>query len=804
LELLGKLVHEKIQEKWLKVWEEKRVYEFDDSDFKKKVFVIDTPPPFPTGEFHTGSTLNWCYIDFVARFKRMRGFNVFFPQGWDCHGFPTEVKVEAKYGRLSKKEFREKCLEWTNANIASIKPQMKLMGFSIDWRSEYFTTSMEYKKLVQYSLLKMFEKKLVYRASHPVLWCTKCASAIAKAEVEELERDSILYYVDFKTVEGKAFPIATTRPELLHACVAVLVNPGDARFKQFVGKTLLTPLFGRTVKILADADVDPEFGTGAVMVCTFGDKTDVVWVYRHKLPVIKALNERGELLNAGEFNGLSVAEAREQVIARLKEKGFLKKQEPLKQTVKVHDRCKHAVEFVESTQWFAKLSGLKNEVEKTSGEMRWIPEHSRQLLLDWINALEWDWCISRQRVFGIPIPFWYCEKCGETFAPNEDELPVDPSVDEPPREKCECGGRLVGESSVCDGWVDSSITPLAISGWPDDEKKFKRFYPCSLRPQGTDIIRTWAFYTIYRCLVLTGKPAFENVLVNGMVLGSDNKKMSKSLGNYVEAKDVIKRASVDALRQWAALSGSTGKDVVFNWKDVDYAQSFLNKLWNASKFVEKALEDFDEELARNQARKSGEENTANIVDKWILGELSETTRVATKAMEEFDFYTAITAIHSFFWHSFCDCYLEDVKHRIYGSDVESKRGAQLALREVLETVLKLLAPFAPFTTEEIYSQLFAKHGESLHLQAWPEARRVRDAAVLRAVGLMHRVLGEVRKFKAGNGLALNAPVQRVVVSVGVEDARVLADVVDEIKAIAKASVVEVKRSEKDFNVEVVV
>ncbi len=790
--MLDKLVHEKIQEKWLKVWEEKKIHEFDYFDSKKPVFVIDTPPPFPTGEFHTGSVLNWCYIDFAARFKRMRGFNVFFPQGWDCHGFPTEVKVEAKYGRLPKKEFREKCLEWTNANIASIRPQMKLMGFSIDWRSEYFTTSAEYKKLVQYSLLKMFEKKLVYRARHPVLWCTKCASAIAKAETEEIERDSVLYFIDFKTVDGKAFQIATTRPELLHACVAVLVNPGDERFKQFVGKTLTTPLFGKTVKILADSDVDPNFGTGAVMVCTFGDKTDVVWAYRHKLPIIKAMNERGELANAGELDGLTVVQAREKIVGKLAEKGLLKKTEALKQTVKIHDRCKHAVEFIESTQWFAKLSNFKQEVKKASGEMRWIPEHSRQLLLDWVDALEWDWCISRQRAFGIPIPFWYCVKCGKVFAQKENALPVDPTVDAPPRAKCSCGGSLAGEESVCDGWVDSSVTPLVISGWTRDEEKFKRFFPVSLRPQGTDIIRTWAFYTIYRCLALTGKPAFGTVLVNGMVLGVDGKKMSKSLGNYVEAKDVIKRASVDALRQWTALSGRTGKDVVFSWKDIDFAQSFLTKLWNASKFVEKALEGFD---ASAKAKES-------IVDKWILGELSETIRIATKAMEEFDYYAAITAVQSFFWHSFCDYYLEDVKHRIYGADAESKRGAQHALREVLETTLKLLAPFAPYTTEEIYSQLFAKRGESLHVQGWPEPKRVCDASVKKTVDLMHLVLSETRKFKAAKGLALNAPVECVEVGVGIEEARLLADVVDEIKVIAKARVVEVKRSEKEFSVKV--
>jgi valyl-tRNA synthetase len=769
----------KTQEKLVKKWHELKVNEFN-ARSSKPFYVIDCPPPFPTGEFHMGNVLNWCYIDFAARFKRMSGFEVLFPQGWDCHGFPTEVKVEAKYGKgLSRDEFREKCVQWTQDMIATIKPQMNSLGLSIDWNHEYYTTAESYKKLVQLSLLKMFEQQLVYREKHPVLWCPCCGSAIAKAETDEVERETLLNTIVFKTQSGeKPLLIATTRPELLHACVALLVHPTDERYKESHGSRAIVPLFNKTIPVIADADVDKDFGTGIVMVCTFGDKQDVVWAYRHKLQVIDAIDEKGLLKNAGAYEGLHLNKARTKILEDLQTRGLLVKQEKLKQVVKIHDRCKKPVELVLSTQWFIKIRGSEEEILRLARSMTWTPPHALQLFEDWVNGLEWDWCISRQRVFGIPIPFWYCDSCGKVYAPKEKDLPVDPAAEAFEKKECSCGGKIVGETSICDGWVDSSVTPLVVAGWP--KESFSKMYPSALRPQGTDIIRTWAFYTIFRCLKLTGEAPFKDLVINGMVQGEDGKKMSKSLGNYVEAKDAIVRYGSDALRQWAALSGSTGKDNQFRWKDVAYAHSFITKLWNASKFVEKASEDFD-----------SKDVELRVIDRWMESRLHATIRTCSVALKNYDFYSAITALHSFFWHDFCDNYLEDVKYRIYGDDKKSKQASQFVCRSVLENTLLLLAPFAPFASEEIYSRLFAKKNESIHNCSWPSFDEAKiDMQIERKGELLHNALSEVRKFKAVHNLPLNAELKIVEINASEADLKEFTDVQEELKNVAKAKAID--------------
>ncbi|MEM0475965.1 MAG: class I tRNA ligase family protein, partial [Candidatus Norongarragalinales archaeon] len=559
--MLGKLDHAAIQEKWSAEWERLRVYEFN-ARSKKPVYSIDSPPPFTSGALHMGHMLSYAYFDFAARFKRMRGFEVFYPQGWDCQGFPTEVKVRAKHPQASREEFLAAAREFTEHNIAKMRSQMRAMGFSPDWRFEYKTMTDDYHRRVQYSLLKMFEDGLIYRAKHPVLWCPKCASAIAKAETEDVQRETRLNYVFFKITApspkakskkaeknnkefavGEKIAIATTRPEFLHACVAVAVHPEDARYASLVGAELEVPLFKQRVRVLADKDVDPAFGTGIVMICTFGDKQDVVWAYRLNLRVIEALDERGRLINAGDFNGFKAKEAREKILQALRAAELLERDEPLAQSVKIHDRCKSEVELLPSFQWFIKLKNAGEDVIRAAREMKWIPPFTLQYLIDWAQGLEWDWVISRQNVFGTPLPFWFCEKCGEIAPASEQQLPVDPARDRAPHGgKCvKCGGALVGEKSVCDCWVDSSITPLAIARWPDDAEFFKKIYPATLRPQGLEIIRTWAFYTIFRCLKLTGKPPFREILINGSVLGTDGKKMSKSAGNFEDPEVLLKK-----------------------------------------------------------------------------------------------------------------------------------------------------------------------------------------------------------------------------------------------------------------------
>ena len=780
--MLGKLNFKEIEAKLYPEWEHSGIHKFKDHDLEAETYVIDSPPPFTSGALHMGHMLSYSYFDFAARYKRMQGYNVLYPQGWDCQGFPTEIKVEKKYGRdLPRKEFLEKAREFTLENIEAMKRQMMQMGFSPDWRFEYRTMDDDYHRKVQHSLLLMFEKGEVYRAGHPVLFCTSCRSAIAKAETDDLERETLLNFVKFEAEEGgESLTIATTRPEYLHACTAVLVHPDDAKLKAWVGKRVAIPLFGRSVEVKADKDVEKDFGSGAVMVCTYGDKTDVQWVYRHNLPVVDALTEGGKLQNAGPaYDGLSAAAGRERLLEDLKAGGLLLKQEKLNQGIKVHDRCGKPTEYLRSQQWFVKLKGTEESIKAAAKEMQWIPEFSLQYLNDWADFIEYDWVISRQRVYGTPIPFYYCEKCGKTYAPDYKKLPIDPSQ-QPWHGKCDCGGAVIGESATADCWVDSSITPLVIAGWPDDEKRFERLYPSTLRPQGLEIIRTWAFYTIARCLALTGKPPFKQVLINGSVLGKDGKKMSKSLGNYEDPDLLLKKYSADALRQWAALSGAFARDRPFNYKDVDYSQSFLTKLWNASKFVEKSIEGMP-------AAKEPSKLKLRATDKWLLGRLNRLVKEATLALNGYDYYSAVTAMHNFFWKEFCDYYLEEVKYRVYGSDEESKAAAAYCLRHCLLTTLKLLAPFAPFVTDEIYREMFAKEEgkKSLHECSWPASEEAYiNPAEDNIVEVLHSLLGEARKFKAGHAMALNAQIAFASVALPDTLLKDFPKIEEELKAVA--------------------
>ncbi|MCX6767270.1 MAG: valine--tRNA ligase [Candidatus Micrarchaeota archaeon] len=784
---LDKLDSKAIEAKLVAKWRELGLHEFDAKGMQAKpVYSIDSPPPFTSGALHMGHMLSYSYFDFAARYKRMRGFNVYYPQGWDCQGFPTEVKVEKKYGwgKLSRKEFKKKCVEFTEQNIVAMKSQMDRMGFSPDWRHEYRTMDADYHRRVQHSLLDMFEKGEVYHAKHPVLFCTHCRSAIAKAESDDAERETKLNYVVFGSDAGDLL-IATTRPEYLHACVAVFVHPSDERYKHLVGKSAVVPLFGKKVPIMADADVDKEFGTGIVMVCTFGDKTDVAWAYRHKLPIVHAMNEDGRLANAGPYEGLSTVKGREKILEDLAAKGLLKKQEPLKQVIKVHDRCEKPTEYILSTQWFVKIKGREKEVIEAAKKMKWIPAFAIQYLVDWCEFIEYDWVISRQRVYGTPLPFWYCEKCGKVFAPERKSLPVDPAEDEAPAEKCGCGGKVVAETSVCDCWVDSSITPLVIGKWPDDQKFLDRVYPSSLRPQGLEIIRTWAFYTIARCLSLTGKPCFKEVLINGSVLGTDGKKMSKSAGNYEDPEVLLAKYPADALRQWAALSGAFAKDRPFSYKDVEFGQAFITKLWNASKFVEKAVAGYEQG-----------DMELRVADKWILSRLARVVEQCTAALDEYDYYNAMTAVHSFFWHEFCDYYLEDVKHRVYQAEkfgAESKRGAQYALSQCLSTILKLMAPVVAFTSDEIYRGLFAEKEktQSLHACAWPApAKEYINQGAENIAKVLHEVVSGARRFKASKQLSLNEEISSAKISASPDVLKAIPEIEADIKAIGKIGSLE--------------
>jgi len=793
--MLEKRYSTSIETKWQEEWSKHQVYKFIE-DSSKPIYSIDTPPPFTSGKLHMGHVLSYSYFDFVARYKRMNGYNVYYPQGWDCQGFPTEVKVEKKNkirGRDDPERFVKLCKEWTDDMIKNMKNQMNKLGFSPDWNYEYRTMNDDYHKAVQYSLLKMYENGEVYNAEHPVYWCPHCVSAIAKSETDDIERETQLHYIKFKADVPEGYvTIATTRPEYLHACVAVMVHPDDERYKNLIGKDVITPL-GKTVKVIADKDVDKEFGSGIVMVCTFGDKQDVVWTYRHNLPVIRAMDEYGRLVNSGQFDGMKYKEARSAIIEKIKNDGNYIKTETLKQVVKVHDRCGHPVELILSKQWFIKSKDKKDEVISAAKKMKWYPEFGITYLINWAEFVEWDWVISRNRTFGTPIPFWYCPKCNKWHPASYDELPVDPRIQ---HKKCpDCGEQMLGEMNVLDCWVDSSITPLFIAGWPYnfDEKK----YPATLRPQGVEIVRTWAYYTTLRCTELTGKPPFKEILLNGNVLAPDGKKMSKSLGNIIDPTDLLKEYPADAIRQWAAMSGAMAKDRPFSYQDIKFAKSYLTKLWNTAKFIEMHIKDYDYDDTDN--------NYMRQVDKWILSEMYTLIKEVTEHMDKYEFHHAIRKIHEFTWHKLCDYYLEYVKYRLYGDDDKSKRAAQYTLFNVLLNLVKLLAPFTPHISEEIYQVFYPETDKFIVNSEWPVAYAewYNPKAVLKA-GYLREIIDAIREWKAKNKLSMKAEVPKIVVNVGKNELGaeiMIDDILEEVKHTGHVKEIEINKiSEKGVSV----
>ena len=736
-----------VEEKWQKKWEEWGVYRFRWDDHKSPTYVIDTPPPYPSGEFHMGTALNWTYFDIVARYKRMRGFNVFFPQGWDCHGLPTEVQVERRYGikkgDLPPEKFRELCIHLTKENIAHMREEMKSLGFSIDWSTEYETMNPSYFGRTQLSFILLYKKGLIYRGEHPVNWCPRCETAIADAEVEYESRTTKLYYIKFRLADsGESLTIATTRPEYLHACVTVAVHPEDERYRKYVGRELVVPLFGQRVRIIEDPEVDPQFGTGVVMICTFGDKTDVRWVKRHGLPVIRGMDERGRLVGAGEFSGLGVKEGRERILQKMRENGLVEKEEELSQEVGVCWRCKTPVEILSKPQWFLKVSELNPKALEGAEKVRWVPPYMKQRFVDWVKSMEWDWVISRQRIFATPIPAWYCSSCGEVVVAGESQIPVVPEKSRPPVERCpKCGcTSFVPERDVLDTWMDSSITIACHARWPNLDR---RLFPADLQPNGTDIIRTWDYYLMIRHLALLGEVPYRAVLINGMVCGEDGRKMSKSLGNYVDTSTARKKHGADALRGWAVLGASTGSDIPFSWKEVEFCRRLMTKFWNAVRFSLPHLS----RSAPSQLL---------VPDRWILSRLNQTIEAVTKCLEDFQFNEALRTLHTFIWRDFCDMYLEEVKHRLYGGNPTSGAAA-FALREVIVKTVKMLAPFFPHFAEEVY-QTLGEEERSVHLSAWPGVKReFIDEKVEKAGEMLNSIVSALRKFKSDRGMPLNQP-----------------------------------------------
>jgi valyl-tRNA synthetase len=793
-----------IERKWQQKWEEMAIYHYDWNDKKRVPYSIDTPPPYPSGELHMGNVLNWTYFDMVARYKRMQGFNVLFPQGWDCHGLGIEIQVE-KTHNIRKRDvppdqFRKWCMELVEKYIAIMKEGILKLGCSIDWTTEYRTMNPDYWRRTQLSFILLYKKGCMYKGTHPVNWCPRDETAIADAEVDYQKREGILHYIRFPFEgTGEYALIATSRPEFIPACVAIEVNPNDERYSKYVDKKIVVPIVNRSVTVIADECVDPAFGTGVVMICTYGDKEDVKTVIKHKLPVIMLLTENGRINEkGGKYAGLTINQARAAIVEDLTAAGLLEKTEKIMQEVGVCDRCKTHVEILERKQWFMNTRKLTDAVEKTANEIVWYPDYMKNRLIDWAKSLDWDWVISRQRLFATPIPVWYCKNCGELIVAKEGWVPIDPKLENPRIDKCpKCGGKeFTGEQDVFDTWMDSSITCAVHAGWPD-RADWKHLFPADVHPSGTDIIRTWAYYLMVRHLALFDEKPFKSCLINGMVLGSDGRKMSKSLKNYAAAPEVLNKNGADATRQWAAGGGATGSDIPYRAQDVEYGRRFLVKLWNVSGFTSKLLADYEPSAQADLELQP--------LDKWIISRAENLTKKVTEAFEKCQFNIAVEDIRNFTWHVFCDYYVEAVKDRLYNPDLhgQAKRlAAQNTLYEVLYRVLQLLAPVTPHLTEEIYQHMFAENKgfESLQISPWPQfnSALVNEEAEKNG-DLIIAVISEVRHDKAEKKLPLNAPVKNLIIYAGSdENAKVIhsgsADIAGTLK-VANIQVLPEKRSE---------
>ncbi|MEK6904272.1 MAG: valine--tRNA ligase, partial [Nanoarchaeota archaeon] len=575
---------EKTEKKIREFWEKEEIYRFEGKKAKKKadIYSIDTPPPTLSGDMHAGHAFSYSQQDFIARFRRMflagKG-QVFYPFGTDDNGLPTERLVEKLNNVRSKEVSRTEFIDLCLRTLKEIRPKFiqswKSLGISCDYGLYYSTIDNNSRKISQKNFIDLFKKGEIYKKDFPTIWCPECQTAIAQAELEDREISGTFSFIKFHA-GGHEIPIATTRPELIGACVAVFVNPKDSRYKHLKGKKAKVPIFNFEVPIIFDSSADPKKGTGAMMVCSYGDKYDVDAITRHKLKPRIVLDRQGRLTNE-KYKEMKIKEARKKILEDLKNSGLIIKQNQINHAVNVHDKCGTEIEFLPTEQWFIKILDKKKTWISQGRKVKWHPENMRKRYENWVNGLGWDWNISRDRYFGVPIPAWECKKCKEIILAEEKELPVDPMQTEKMCKKC--GAKAVGESKVLDTWATSSLTPQIASSLIGG----KIAIPYSLRPQAHDIIRTWAFYTIVKSYLNEKKLPWENIMISGFVT-LQGEKMSKSKGNVTDPKTIITTYGADALRFWAAGS-SLGEDMEYQEKDVHAGKRFMTKLWNASNFV---------------------------------------------------------------------------------------------------------------------------------------------------------------------------------------------------------------------------
>ncbi len=825
-----------LEEKWSQRWEADRTYAFDRSRPRAEVFSIDTPPPTISGSLHMGSVFGYVQTDALARFHRMRGEAVFYPMGWDDNGLPTERRVENHFGvrcdpslphdpgfspparpdprrkvPCSRPNFVELCLGLTAEDEKVFEDVWRRVGLSVDWSLTYATIGPRAQRTSQQAFLRDLARGDAYAAEAPTLWDVTDQTAVAQAELEDRDQPGAYHRYGFARRDGsggKVF-IETTRPELLPACVALVAHPDDERYAELFGSCVVSPLFGVDVPVLAHELAEPDKGSGMAMICTFGDTTDVTWWRELRLPIRNVLARNGRLRadppdaitsEAGraayaELAGKTTTQARARIVELLVEAGELAGEpSPITHPVKFYERGDRPLEIVTSRQWYIRNGGrdpdLRRALLQRGRELAWHPPFMRQRYESWVEGLNGDWLISRQRFFGVPFPLWYpVRDDGEVgydalILPDEASLPVDPSSDVPPGYTADQRGRpggFVGDPDIMDTWATSSLTPQIATGWADDPDLFERTFPMDLRPQGPEIIRTWLFATIVRAHAELGCLPWSDASLNGWILDPDRKKMSKSKGNVVTPAAVLDEHGSDAVRYWAA-SARPGTDTALDVNQMKVGRRLAIKLLNASRFV----------LSRLPEEPAGDPAVTAALDRSMLAQLADVVAGATTALEGFDYARALEHTERFFWR-FCDDYLELVKARAYGEAGDTGAdSAHMALSWALDTLVALFAPFLPFVAEEVWSW---SHEGSVHRSDWPDPWCLASVAgggdplVLDVAGA---VLGEVRKAKTAAQRSLRTDVARVVVTDAPARLAALAEAADDVRDAGRIERLEVE------------
>jgi valyl-tRNA synthetase len=827
---------EHLEQKWCQRWEEDETFRFDRTRPRAEVFSIDTPPPTVSGRLHPGHCCSYTQTDILARFWRMRGREVFYPMGWDDNGLNVERRVQLMRGIIcdpslpydpdftppdplpkrpipvSRPNFVEQCAEVTAILERSYQELWSTLGLSVDWTQTYETIGTKARRTSQRGFLRLLERGLAYRSDAPTLWDVDFRTAIAQAELKDRELPGAYHKLRFERTDG-AGPIwiDTTRPELLPACVALVAHPADERYTGLVGTTARTPVFGAEVPVVAHELADPSKGTGIAMICTFGDTTDVVWWRELGLPIRAIVQRDGRLSETppdgvdprayAELAGLRVKAAQAKVVEQLRAAGAMEGDpRPITHAVKFWENGNQPLEIVTSRQWFVRFPP-KDELLALGRKLRWWPDFMRIRYEDWVNGLTGDWNVTRQRFFGVPFPVWYpvaedgTTRWDSPISAAYERLPVDPTTDVPEgytADQRDQPGGFTADPDVMDTWATSSLSPLIATGWVDDPELFAATYPMDLRPQAHDIIRTWLFYSVVRAYYEFGELPWEHAAISGFVVDPDRKKLSKSADNAADDPTaLLARHGADAVRYWAA-NGRLGLDVAFDENQFRVGRRLAVKILNASRFA----------LGLSSAVPADSSTIVNPLDRSMLARLAGVVQAATSALESFDYTKGLDEVERFFW-DFCDNHLELVKERAYDTgEPAAAASAYASLRLALSTLLRLLAPFLPFVTEEVWS--WWQDG-SIHRAAWPDAGSLREAAgdadpLVSSVAAT--VLGEIRRAKTTAKVSLRADVERVVVRAAPSQLAALDAALADVRAAGRVQRLDLETGD-DLSVEVV-